>query len=112
MLKAISWILVIVVLGTAIWVAFALWTGIYSVYSTPPSASNPKGETLLVSRDAGEPMFNSPDYKAPETPKSGRGALGFGSMDRKKRPLEMRTIAKLPYIEWAYKKSLEPPGAE
>jgi hypothetical protein len=109
MIKAISWILVIVVAGISIWVVFALWTGIYSVYSIPPSKENPKGETLLVSRDPGEPVFNSPDYKPPErTAEPRSGGLGFGSMEKKKRPLAMRTVATLPYIEWAYKKSLEP----
>jgi hypothetical protein len=108
MIKAISWILVIVVAGISIWVVFALWTGIYSVYSIPPSKENPKGETLLVSRDPGEPVFNSPDYKPPERkPEPHSGSLGFGSTDKGKRPLAMRTIATLPYMEWAYKKSLE-----
>jgi hypothetical protein len=113
MIKAISWILVIVVGGLAVWVVFALWTGIYSVYSFPPSAEKPKGETLLVSRDGGEPVFNSPDYTPPEPKHEPRdGSLGFGTIQKKPRPLAMRTIITLPYIEWAYKKSLEPQQTE
>ena len=113
MIKAISWILVIVVAGVSLWVVFALWTGIYSVYSIPPSKENPKGVTLLVSRDEGEPMFNSPDYKAPEKKLEPRtGGLGFSNLEKKKRPVAVRTVYELPYIEWAYKKSLEPPEAE
>jgi hypothetical protein len=113
MIKAISWILVIVVGGLAVWVVFALWTGIYSVYSFPPSKEKPKGETLLVSRDGGEPVFNSPDYTPPEAKNEPRGgSLGFGSIPKKPRPLAMRTIITLPYIEWAYKKSLEPQQSE
>jgi hypothetical protein len=113
MIKAISWILVIVVAGISLWVVFALWTGIYSVYSIPPSKDNPKGETLLVSRDQGEPVFNSPDYKPPDRQTEAKsGSLGFGGLDKKKRPLAMRTVATLPYIEWAYKKSLEPQDTE
>jgi hypothetical protein len=38
--------------------------------------------------------------------------MSFESMPRAKRPPEIRTIAKLPYIEWAYKKSLEKPEPE
>jgi hypothetical protein len=113
MIKAISWILVIVVAGLSLWVVFALWTGIYSVYSIPPSKDNPKGETLLISRDEGEPMFNSPDYRPPARPSAPQtGALGFGTIEKKKRPIATRTVATLPYIEWAYKKSLEPENAE
>lgn len=113
MIKFISWVLVILVAGVTLWVVFALWTGIYSVYSIPPSKENPKGVTLLISRDEGEPMFNSPDYKAPQKrvePRS--GGLGFGGMEKKKRPLAVRTVYEFPYIEWAYKKSLEPQDAE
>ncbi len=113
MLKAISWILVIVVAGVSLWVVFALWTGIYSVYSIPPSKEDPRGATLLISRDEGEPMFNSPDYTPPPRPATPRqGGVGFGTIERKKRPIAVRTIVTLPYIEWAYKKSLEPPAAE
>jgi hypothetical protein len=66
-----------------------------------------------VSRDAGEPVFNSPDYKPPERKTEPRGgSLGFGTIQKNKRPLAMRTVATLPYIEWAYKKSLEPQETE
>lgn len=113
MLKAISWILLISVLGVGIWVAFALWVGIYSVYSIPPTKEDPEGSTLLVSRDEGEPMFNSPDTR-PVVKKAEpkKGGIGFGGIEKKRRPLALRTIVTLPYIDWAYRKSLEAPAEE
>ncbi len=93
------------------WVVFALWTGIYSVYSYPPSKQHPEGVSLLVSRDEGEPTFNSPDYVAPKTPpREQSGGMSFESLPKAKRPPEIRTIVALPYVEWAYRKSLEPPA--
>ncbi len=112
----LKWLLIIaLVVGAclAFWVVFALWTGIYSVYSYPPSKQHPEGITLLVSREEKEPVFNSPDYRRPKKTESGQsGSMGFETMPKAKRPPEIRTIVKLPYIEWAYKKSLEPPAAE
>ena len=94
------------------WFAFAIWTGLYSVYTLPPSKANPEGATLIVSRDEGEPMFNSPQYKPPPKKQEKAGGIGFGSMPRPKRPFEQRTIVELPYIDWAYQKSLETPTPE
>jgi hypothetical protein len=94
----------------ALWVGFALWTGIYSVYSYPPGRQYPDGVTLLVSREEKEPVFNSPNYVAPrEAPKESSGGMSFESQPKAKRPPEKRTIIRLPYIEWAYEKSLERP---
>ena len=111
MLRVFKWLLIITLILAAcvvFWVTFALWTGIYSVYSYPPSAKNPDGLTLLVSRDEKEPVFNSPDYVPPKPKQDGQaGGMSFGSLPKPKRPLEIRTIVKLPYIEWAYQKSLE-----
>lgn len=113
MIKVISWILVIVAAGIVLWVVFALWTGIYSVYSIPPSKELPKGVTYLVARDEREPLFNSPDYKPPVRKVEPRpGALGMRGIDNRKRPIATRVVVELPYIEWAYKKSLEPQEAE
>ncbi len=33
-------------------------------------------------------------------------------MNRSKRPLDQRTLVELPYVDWAYQKSLEPPAEE
>jgi hypothetical protein len=110
--KLIKWLLIlalIVAVGALFWFAFGLWTGIYSVYSFPPSKEHPDGATLLVSRDEGEPMFNSPQYvPPPKKPVTKGGGLGFEGMHLPSRPLAIRTIVKLPYVEWVYKKSLEP----
>lgn len=94
------------------WVIFALWVGLYSVYSYPPSKDYPGGATFIISRDDWEPAFNSPDFEAPprkEAPKSG---IGFAKAPKAKQTVEERSIFKLPYIEWAYKKSLEPQDVE
>lgn len=108
-LKRLFVLVVIVALVAVIWVSFAIWTGIYSVYTFPPSKAHPDGSTLIVSRDAGEPMFNSPDVKpAPPPPKEKSSGLGFGTVHKPPRPLEIRVIVELPYVEWAYKKSIEP----
>ncbi len=109
MFRKLFYLLLFCALGAGIWGAFALWTGIYSVYTIPPSHEDPDGTTLIITRDEGEPMFNSPSYvppqKKPTTPQSG---LSFTTVQKPKRPVESRTIVRLPYIDWAYKKSLEP----
>jgi len=104
-------ILTIIVIGTVIWVPFALWVGFYSVYSYPPSKEHTKGATLLVHREEGEPMFNSPDYVPEQNesqPDERRGGIGFQGAPATKRSLKVRTIVELPYIDWAYRKSLPP----
>jgi len=113
-MKKIFGFLSIVAAGALIWFAFAFWVGLYSVYSFPPlSKEYPRGATFIISRDEWEPMFNSPDYVAPERPKEvGRGGIGFGSTPKAKRPLKFRTIMELPYIDWAYKQSLKPDSTE
>lgn len=113
MFKKLFYLFLLVAIGLGIWVGFALWTGIYSVYSYPPSDDHPGGATLLITRDAGEPMFNSPDAKKPpkKAPPKTTG-IGFAAPVRAGRPVAIRTIVELPYIKWAYEKSLEEPVAE
>jgi hypothetical protein len=108
-LKRLFILAFIILLAFIFWGLFAIWTGIYSVYSYPPSKDHPDGATLVVDRDQGEPMFNSPDYKEP--PKKSEpqgGGLKFSPMKKPSRPLKERIMLALPYIEWAYQKSLEP----
>ena len=113
MFKKLFYLVLLVALGIGIWVGFALWTGLYSVYSYPPSVEHPDGLTLLISRDAGEPAFNSPDAKKPPKKKPEKtSGIGFAAPIKSGRPVEIRTIAKIPYIKWAYEKSLEDPAAE
>ena len=113
MFKKLFYLVLLVALGLGIWVGFALWTGIYSVYSYPPSPEHPDGTTLLVSRDPGEPMFNSPDAKKPPKKKPQKTTgIGFAPPIKPVRPLDIRTIATLPYIKWAYEKSLEEAATE
>ena len=110
MFRKLFYLVLVVAAGLAIWVGFALWTGIYSVYSIPPGPKYPDGSTLLVSREPGEPLFNSPAYVPPPPPPRKKGGLGFGPITRPRRPIAERTIVTLPYIEWAYKQSIEPPA--
>ena len=109
MFKKLFYFFLICAAGLIIWVAFALWTGIYSVYSFPPGEEYPDGATLLVSRDPGEPMWNSPDVPQPKKKPQARpgSGIGFSAPEKPRRPLANRIIAELPYIEWTYKKSLE-----
>ncbi len=108
-MKTLSVIALVGLICVCLWVGFGLWTGMYSVYSIPPSKTNAEGETLLVSREAREPMFNSPAYKAPEEKSDGkRGGIDFGASKIKSKPVEDRVIVRLPFIQWAYQKSLEP----
>jgi hypothetical protein len=108
MFKKFSILLVVVVGGIVFWFVFALWVGIYSVYSFPPSKEHPEGATLIVSREEYEPAFNSPDYKPPEsTGQDRKSGIGFAKEIKAKRPLRARTIIELPYIKWAYDKSVE-----
>jgi len=109
MIKKLFYLILIVAAGFVGWFAFAIWIDLYSVYSYPPSKENPKGATLIIHRDEWEPKFNSPDYKAPKRDEGERGGAGWSkSTGRPKRPIPLRTIVKLPYIDWAYKKSIEP----
>jgi hypothetical protein len=108
MLKKILALLTFIIVVASLWFAFALWAGIYSMYSIAPSKEHPDGSTLIVSRDEWEPMFNSAEYKPPKKPDSGPGGISFEKTVTRKRPLETRTILTLPYIDWAYRKSLEP----
>lgn len=111
MIKKLFYLILIVALGVAGWFAFAIWIELYSVYSYPPSKEHPEGATLIIRRAEWEPRFNSPDYKEPVRDEPGRREMGYSkSSGRPKAPIPMRTIVKLPYIEWAYKKSLEPQG--
>lgn len=108
MFKKIFYLILIVAFGTAGWFAFAIWINLYSVYSYPPSKEHPEGVTLIIHRDEWEPHFNSPDYKPPKRKEPEKGEMGYSkSSSRPKRPIHLRTIVKLPYVEWAYKKSLE-----
>ena len=110
MVKKLFYVILIVAFGVAFWFGFAIWIGLYSIYSFPPSKEHPKGTTLIIKRDEWEPTFNSPDYKAPvRTDEGDKGSIGWSrSTNRPRPPLPLRTIVKLPYIEWAYKKSLQP----
>jgi hypothetical protein len=110
MKKLIAFILVVAV-AVGFWFAFALWTGLYSVYTFPPTKADPEGRTLIVSREQGEPMFNSPAVKPPPPKKTENRGIGFGATQLK-RPLDKRTVVELPYIEWAYDKSIEDSQAE
>lgn len=110
MIKKLSFLLGLVAAGLLIWFGFALWTGIYSIYSYPPeSPEYADGATLIVSRDPGEPTWNSPDAPPPAPPSQPRKTrgIGFGASPKPTRPIANRVILELPYIEWAYKKSLE-----
>jgi len=110
--KKVLAFLVIVSLAVLFWFAFAIWTGLYSIYSIPPSKDDPDGSTLIVAREEGEPMFNSPQYKPPPKKAEPSGGIGFGTTPHARRPLDQRTIVELPYVEWAYQKSLESPPEE
>jgi hypothetical protein len=108
MIKKLFYVVLIVVLGTVAWFAFAIWIELYSVYSYPPSKDHPEGATLIIKREEWEPKFNSPDYKAPPRDETKKGMGWSPSSGRPKTPIRLRTIVKLPYVEWAYQKSLEP----
>ena len=83
------------------------------MYSYPPSLANPDGATLIVSREEDEPTFNSPDYVPPkENKEKEKGGLRFGSRKIKKQPVETRIIVKLPYLDWAYKQSIDSPETQ
>ena len=106
MWKKLFYLILIVAAGTAIWFAFAIWVGLYSIYSYPPTKEDHLGSTLIIQRDEWEPMFNSPDYVPPKREDKPQGA-GWSKTDyTMRRPISRRTIIKLPYIEWAYQKSL------
>lgn len=108
-LKGLFIFALIIAAAAAFWGIFAIWTGIYSVYSFPPSNVNPDGATLIIQREEWEPIFNSPDYRpAPKKAEPKQGGLRFGTAKKPAKPLEERTVVELPFIRWAYEKSLEP----
>jgi hypothetical protein len=99
-----------------LWMVFGVWTGMYAIYSVPPmTTDHPDGATFLISRDPGEPMFYSPDTPPPrkeEPSGKRRGGIGFGAAPKATRPVADRIILELPFIEWAYEKSLEAPESD
>jgi hypothetical protein len=108
-IKRLFILILLVAIGVGGWVGFGLWSGLYSIYSYPPGAKYPKGVTLLIERAPREPMFNSPEVKIPPPPPREKSTgLGFSSAPAKVKALEKRTIVELPFIAWAYEKSLEP----
>ncbi len=112
MLKKLIGFLVIVLLAGVFWMAFALWTGIYSVYSVPPTHDDPDGATYIVTREEGEPIFNSPQYVPPiKKVEPETGIVRFSRVTAPKKPILDRTIMQLPYIAWAYDKSIEKPDS-
>ena len=99
-----------------LWMVFGVWTGIYAIYSVPPmTVAHPDGATIIISRDPGEPMFYSPDTPPPRkkepSGKPKRG-IGFGAAPKATRPVADRIVLELPFIEWAYDKSLEVPESD
>lgn len=111
MIRFFKWILVLSLLTAALtagWVGLGLWSGYYSVYSYPPSETHPKGASLIINRDDGEPVFNSPDYIKPPRKRGGGGSgIGFGTTEfTRMKPPELRTVFSLPFIEYAYLQSL------
>jgi hypothetical protein len=108
-LKRLFILVLVAAICAVIWFAFGIWSGMYSVYSFPPSKEHPDGATLIVKREGREPAFNSPDVKLlPPPPKEKPSGLTFETTPKIVRPVSERTILELPYIEWAYRKSLEP----
>jgi hypothetical protein len=112
MVKFLKYVLTLALLLLVIaiaWFAFGLWSGMYSIYSYPPTAGKDDGRTLIITRDAGERTWNSPDAPKPAPKKEEKGGgLQFGTLKKPPRPAEERIILKLPYVEWAYRKSLMP----
>ena len=106
-MKKILVLLSVLVLAAVFWLVVAVWLGIYSIYSYPPSKEHVDGSTLIIQRDQGEPAFNSPDYKPPQRPRPSGGVVNFGALIKPTRPVSGRVVLELPYVEWAYKKSLE-----
>ncbi len=108
-MKFFSGLVLAILLVAILWVGFALWTGIYSLYSIPPSKDDVQGATLLVSREPGEPVFNSIHYRpaVKDTPRDQKG-IQFGSAAKPHKAVSDRIILKLPFIQWAYQNSLEP----
>jgi hypothetical protein len=111
-MKKLLVLILFIVIGVSVWFAFGLWSGIYSIYTYPPSKEHPDGATLIVTRDEWEPLFNSPDYKMPKREAKEEGTYTFEKVQLGRRPISTRKIVELPYIEWAYKKSIEPQKAE
>jgi hypothetical protein len=112
MFKKIVGFIITVLLAGVFWLVFALWTGIYSVYSVPPSHEDPDGATYIVTREEDEPVFNSPQYVAPpKKPEPESSMIRFAKAPTVKKPILERTIFQLPYIAWAYEKSLEKPDS-
>jgi len=110
-IRFFKWILVLTLLTavlTAVWIGLGLWVGYYSVYSYPPSETHPDGASLIIDRDDGEPLYNSPDYIKPPRKKGGTGpGIKFGTTEfRRMKPPELRTVLSLPFIEYAYMESL------
>jgi hypothetical protein len=107
--KILKWLFIIALvlaLAGAFWMAFGLWTGIYSLYSYPPSKAHPNGATLLITRDEKEPTFNSPDYNPPARQASSEGGM---SSDGREVPVHRVGVQEIARKARAGKEVIFPP---
>jgi hypothetical protein len=96
--------------GLLLFAALMFASGIWGIYSIPPTKENPRGATLIVKPYDDEPFFNAPDRpRPPESisfePEPPSGIYPRGPM--KRRPAEQRTIASFPYIKWIHDRAVD-----
>lgn len=92
-----------VIISLVIFLGFMyIKTGFYSVQ---PLNAFPQGATVWVWRNADEPFFNSPD--AMSIQKTGGVSMASRAAAIISGPKSDRIIFKLPYIEFAYKASVD-----
>jgi hypothetical protein len=80
-------------------ILFRVFCGFYTIQ---PIGAAPKGSTVIVWRETGEPFFNSPDALCLE--RVGSVSLLCRGMAISQAPVD-RIIIRLPYWAWAYRQS-------
>ena len=68
-------------------------------YTIQPIGALPEGRTLIVWRDSGEPLFNSPDAMCMD--RVGEVSLLCRGVALTAAPVD-RIVLRLPYMDWAY----------
>jgi hypothetical protein len=87
-----------------IFAAFGFFLYFCGFYSIQPIGALPEGSTILVWRNSGEPIFNSPDAVCLK--RTGNVSLMCRGLAMGQAPVD-RIVMRLPYIEAAYSLSTD-----
>lgn len=114
LVKILSKLAGVVAVGILLFTVLMFGAKIWGVYSVPPTKEDPKGATLIISRNDDEPFLNAPDRPKPivvEEPQPQSQLPGiYPRGPIKRRPVEKRIIVSLPFISWVHEEAVDTTG--